>query len=128
MPLAVAAARRAPRLATSALPPPLRRFKDPGEEPVADGLFLDPPVQIAFPPDRADIETEVTSTSNAKPASIVLKAEGGALPLTWLVDGAPIEGDPARRDIVWEPQGRGFAKISVIDARGRTDRVEVRLK
>ena len=112
------------RLPTSALPPPLRRFKDPGEEPLADGPFLDPPVQIAFPPDRSDLETE----AGPEPGAIVLKAEGGALPLTWLVDGSPLDSDPARREILWLPQGRGFAKISVIDARGRTDRVEVRLK
>ena len=77
---------------------------------------------IAFPHDRSELATEV----GEKP-EIVLKAEGGALPLVWLVDGAPIASEPGRRDVVWEPAGRGFAKISVIDARGRTDRVEVRL-
>jgi len=58
----------------------------------------------------------------------VLKAEGGALPLTWLADGKPLPSDPARRDVAWQPDGRGFVRISVIDARGRSDRVLVRLK
>ncbi len=113
----------AQRLSTPALPPPLRRFKEAGEEAVADGPYLDPHVQIAFPPDRADLEAEEADANR-----ILLKAEGGVLPLTWLVDGAPIATDPTRREAVWEPQGRGFARISVIDARGRSHGVDVRVK
>ena len=113
------------RVSTGALPPPLRRFKDPGEdETTAQGPFLDPPVQIAFPPDKAELAMDDAGDG----ATVVLKADGGALPLTWLIDGEPLEADLGRRDIAWAPKGRGFARISVIDARGRTDRVEVRLK
>ena len=110
------------RAAGSALPPPLRRFKEPGEEPAADGAFIETPVAIAFPPDRADLETGTSGEG------IVLKADGGALPLTWLVDGVPLDVEPDRREVIWQPGGRGFAKISVIDAKGRADRVEVRVK
>ncbi len=112
------------RQGTSVLPPPLRRFKEPGDEPQAAGAFLDPPVAIAFPPDRADLETD----AGGGDGGIVLKAEGGALPLTWLVDGEPLDADLETREILWQPQGKGFARISVIDARGRSDRVDVRLK
>ncbi len=112
------------RASSGSLPPPLRRFKGPGEEQIAQGPYLEAPVQIAFPPDRADLDAE----GGATPDAITLKAEGGALPLTWLVDGEPLEVDPGRREILWQPSGRGFAKISVIDAQGRTDRVEVRLR
>ena len=56
------------------------------------------------------------------------KAEGGALPLTWLVDGQPIASDPARREAELPAGGRGFFRLSVIDARGPTHRVTVRLK
>ena len=56
------------------------------------------------------------------------KAEGGVLPLTWLVDGVPIESDPARREAELPAAGRGFLKLSVIDAKGRADRVTIRLK
>ncbi len=106
------------------LPPPLRRFKGPGDDQIAQGPYLEQPPQIAFPPDRADLDAE----GGVTPEAITLKAEGGALPLTWLVDGEPLEIDPGRREILWQPTGRGFAKISVIDAKGRTDRVEVRLR
>lgn len=105
-----------------ALAPPLRRFREGTEDDVA-GPYLEPAVQIAFPPDRAELETE-----DGDPAAVVLKAEGGALPLTWLADGRPIASDATRRDVAWAPEGRGFVRISVIDARGRADRVEIRIK
>ena len=105
-----------------ALPPPLRRFREGAEDDVA-GPYLEPAVQIAFPPDRAELELD-----EGEPAAVVLKAEGGALPLTWLADGRPIVTDAARRDVTWHPDGRGFARISVIDAHGRSDGVDVRLK
>lgn len=111
------------KAATGALPVTLRRFKMAGEEPQHDGPFLEPPLAIAFPQDRMEIEVE----RGEKP-EVVLKAEGGVLPLVWLVDGAPIENDPARRDVLWEPAGRGFATVTVVDAKGRTDRVAIRLK
>jgi len=102
------------------LPPPLKRFNESGAE-VAQGPFLEPRVAIAFPPDRAEVETEPD-------APVLLKASGGVLPLNWLVDGAPIESDPRARQVVWQPKGPGFVKLSVIDAKGRVDRVTVRLK
>jgi penicillin-binding protein 1C len=44
------------------------------------------------------------------------------------VDGVPITTDPARREVELPTVGRGFLKLSVIDANGRADRVTVRLK
>ena len=103
------------------LPGPLKRFRDAG---AGDGAASrEPPVLIAFPPDRAELEVDASEASE-----VVLKADGGALPLTWLVDGAPIPSEPAGREAVWQPVGRGFTKLSVIDAEGRADRVTVRIK
>ena len=109
-------------LAAADLPAPLKRWREPGEDTVA-GPYLAPPVLIAFPPDQSEIENE---DLGGEP--MVLKADGGALPLTWLVDGAPIVSDPHARDVTWQPLGAGFAKLTVIDANGRTDRVSVRVK
>lgn len=102
------------------LPPPLKRFREAGQE-IASGAFLEPPVMIAFPPDRAELET-------ADNGPLMLKAEGGALPFTWLADGVPLDSDPFRRELAWEPSGSGFVKLTVIDAKGRADRVTVRLR
>ena len=111
--------------AGSDLPPPLKRFREArAESEVASaGAYLEPPVQIAFPPDRSELEAE-----DGDGAGIIVKAEGGALPLTWLVDGVPIESDAGRREAELPATARGFLKLSVIDAKGRADRVTVRLK
>ena len=76
---------------------------------------------ISFPPDRSEVETE-----DGDP--LLLKASGGVLPLTWLVNGAPITSDPRTRQVIWEPEGSGFVNFSVVDAKGQVDRVMVRLK
>jgi penicillin-binding protein 1C len=102
------------------LPPPLKRFREGGEE-MASGPFLEPRVLIAFPPDRAEVEAEAD-------APVQFKASGGVLPLTWLVNGSPIRSDPRARQVTWQPEGPGFVKLSVIDARGRVDRVTVRMR
>ena len=106
----------------ASLPPPLKRFRD-GVEATAEGAYLEPPVLIAFPPDRAELDV-----AERQSEPLVLKAEGGALPLTWLVDGAPIASEPHRRDVAWQPDERGFVKFTVVDAKGRADRVIVRLR
>jgi penicillin-binding protein 1C len=36
--------------------------------------------------------------------------------------------DPLRREVEWQPDGRGFAKLTVIDAKGHVDRVSIRLR
>ncbi len=108
------------RATGSDLPPPLKRFREGGAE-MAQGPYLEPRVLIAFPPDRAEVETE-------EDAPVQLKASGGVLPLTWLVNGAPIASDPRARQVAWQPDGPGFVKLSVIDAKGRVDRVTVRLR
>jgi penicillin-binding protein 1C len=104
------------------LPAPLKRWREPGDDPVA-GKFLEPPVLISFPPDQSEIARDDLGDD-----PLVLKADGGALPLTWLVDGKPITSDPHARETTWQPSGAGFSKLTVIDANGRTDRVSVRLR
>ena len=112
-------------IATGAtLPPPLKRFKEPGEDvALAGGPYLEPAPSISFPPDRSEVEIDA-----GEGETVVIKADGGALPLTWLVDGEPIASEPFRRDAAWQPSGRGFAKLSVIDANGKVDRVTVRVR
>jgi penicillin-binding protein 1C len=106
------------------LPPPLAAFREP--EAVTAAAEADPPVQIAFPPDRAELE--LTPDSDGAPAALAFKAEGGALPFTWLVNGAPIDTPAHRREAFWRPNGKGFVQLSVIDSKGRVDRVNVRLR
>lgn len=110
------------QVANADLPPPLKHWRDPGED-VATGPFFQQPLAIAFPPDRSEIDK-----ADLDDSSLVLKAEGGALPLTWLVDGAPISSDPHTREAIWQPAGPGFAKLTVIDAAGKIDRAAIRVR
>jgi penicillin-binding protein 1C len=112
------------RASTGDLPPPLKRFREgvmPGEDSAANPA-AEPPPRIAFPPDRAEIEVDDDD------GTVSVKADGGALPLTWLLDGEPLAADPARREATLPAGRRGFFRLSVIDANGRTDRVTIRLK
>jgi penicillin-binding protein 1C len=83
-------------------------------------------VQIAFPPDKAELELATEPDGALAPVSF--KVQGGELPLTWLVNGAPIETVLYRRETFWQPSGKGFVQLSVIDAKGRVDKVTVRLR
>lgn len=111
---------------TTALPPPLVNFREADDISSASSSSADPPVHIAFPPDRAELE--IAQESNGAPLAVAFKAEGGVLPLTWLVNGAPIAGSTYRREAFWMPSGEGFVQLSVIDAQGTVDRVTVRLR
>ncbi len=128
------------------LPPPLKRFREPGTDltPAVTATFTETSPVIAYPHDRSDIEVasvDPVATAASNTASdrepgyiedigdaIILRADGGALPLTWLVDNRPIASEPHRRDVAWRPVGRGFTTVAVIDAAGKSDRVIVRLR
>jgi penicillin-binding protein 1C len=113
------------RAATTAdLPPPLRHLgKDAPKTLAATAVPL---LKIAYPPDGARVDLGLAQ--GARETRLSLKALGGALPLTWFVNGAPISAPDARRQSAWRPDGAGFARVSVIDARGATDSVVVRLE
>ena len=109
------------RAAGRDLPPPLQRFD--GSLDAAAGTYLDPPVQIAFPPDRA-----VLAFDDVEGGAVTVKAQGGALPLAWLLDGVPLDSNGSRREAQFPVGGRGFYTLTVIDAKGRDDRVSIRIK
>ncbi len=103
------------------LPPPLQRFRFRAQVESADVV----PLQIVFPPNKAELDAP-GDTTRSRP--IVLKARGGKLPLTWLIDGKPLNSPEHRSAAHWTPDGAGFVKLTVIDANGRSDRVSVRLR
>ncbi|MGH1419448.1 MAG: penicillin-binding protein 1C [Hyphomicrobiaceae bacterium] len=109
------------------LPPPLKRFRADRLFASRKGPYLETPVSISFPPDRSQIASDIDAETSS-PEPLLLRAEGGNLPLTWLVNGAPIRSSPHKRHVVWHPLGAGFVKLTVIDAKGNVDRVTVRLQ
>ena len=108
------------------LPPPLRIFRERKREaPEMPGQDAAP--HIAFPPANAELELASAGEQTEK-LPVALKAEGGTLPLTWLVNGVPLPSSPHRRDAFLKQPGPGFVQITVVDAEGRSDRTQIRLR
>lgn len=102
-------------LSTAALPAPLQRFRS------RDAVFQkasDAPV-VSFPPQGAVLRQAGDH--------IPLKLRNGALPMTVLVNGAPVLTGLRERSVMLRVSGPGFSKISVIDAKGRGAQVDIRL-
>lgn len=112
------------RATTATLPPPLRHLRKDVPKTIASTVQA--PLKIAFPLDGSRIDLGLSQGEEER-AVLALKAIGGVPPLTWMVDGAPVE-TALRREASWMPEGAGFVRLSVIDARGATDSVMVRLE
>ncbi|WP_051953356.1 penicillin-binding protein 1C [Methylocapsa aurea] len=122
---------------TASLPPPLRHLRK--DAPKTFAAAAAPRLKIAFPPEGARVDlglsrqesrdgNQPTSGSPQLLAPLALKAEGGSPPLTWIVNGVPVGEPTLRRQAAWTPDGAGFARVSVMDAKGATDSVLVRLE
>jgi len=108
---------------SSNLPPPLRHLRQDAAKVLASANA--PPLRIAFPPNGARVDLGLGRLDTS---SLALKAQGGVPPLTWIVNGAPLGTPDLRRQANWTPDGTGFARVSVIDAKGATDSVTVRVE
>jgi penicillin-binding protein 1C len=100
---------------TDRLPPPLQRFGVGPQDGVSE------PPRIMFPPDGARLEL-----SSAE--DVALKVTGGRRPLTVMVNGVPLPPQVGRQTIFFRPDGPGFLRLTVMDARGAADSVTVRLQ
>ena len=100
------------------LPLPLQRFR-PG---ILAGDASDTAPRIMFPPNGARLELGLGGTEMA------LKISGGVKPLTLLVNGVPRPAETSRRTLFFTPDGPGFARLTVMDARGVAYSVVVRIE
>jgi penicillin-binding protein 1C len=107
--------------ASAKLPPPLRQFNPAG----LPGDGAQRALRILYPPDGSRIELAGTGV---KTDALALKISGGVEPLTVLVNGLPAEARGHRRTLFVTPDGPGFARVTVIDAKGAADSVMVRLQ
>ena len=103
-------------VANAELPQPLQRFRSRSAVFEADA---DAPA-VAFPPDGAEVELLA--------AGLKVKVAGGTAPFTWLADGVPVVVGSDAREAMLAMPGSGFVTLSVIDAEGRSDRVQVRVR
>ena len=109
---------------TGHLPPPLRHLRQ--DVPKTVTAMTTPALKLAFPPDGARIDLSAAALDGY--GRLNLKAAGGSPPYTWLVDGTPVTEPQRRRETQWQPPGKGFMRISVIDATGASESVSVRLQ
>ena len=103
-------------VANADLPQPLQRFRSRSAvfEAAADAPA------VAFPPDGAEVELLAQG--------LKVKVAGGTAPFTWLADGVPMVVASDAREAMLAMPGTGFVTLSVIDAEGRSDRVQVRVR
>lgn len=97
------------------LPPPLRHFG----RPASAGPEAGP--RIAFPPDGASLEADAEGP-------LALKVSGGRGGLTILVNGLPAPNEGRGATLFWQPPGKGFVRLTVMDAEGASDSVTVRVR
>lgn len=97
------------------LPQPLRRFRGRNAmfEPDSDAP------KLAFPPDGARLPLDR--------AGLVVKLRDGRPPFTILANGLPVLTGNRDREVALQGVGKGFVTLSVIDAQGRSDRVNIQV-
>ncbi|MGZ5930532.1 MAG: penicillin-binding protein 1C [Rhizomicrobium sp.] len=110
--------------ATDQLPPSMRIFRRATANAPAQQAIVPPPT-ISFPPNGTMVPLPAAT---AKDRTIVLKADGGRAPLTWLVNGQLLGNFDRLQPVLYTPDGEGVARITVVDAQGRSDSSEVRFK
>lgn len=101
----------------SELPPGLKRLAPRrGDGPLlASGERAGP--RLTMPLNGSTVELERARDGSLP--TVLLRAQGGTMPLIWLVNGRPLESSAFRRQAEWQPDGLGRASVTVIDAAGR---------
>jgi penicillin-binding protein 1C len=79
-----------------------------------------------FPPNGAKLD--LASGGDSKFEPIGLKITGGTGPISVLVNGIPSQPAFGKRALFFTPDGPGFLRLTVMDARGRADSVVLRLQ
>lgn len=114
---------------SSQLPPPLRHLRK--DAPKILKATRTGQLKIAYPPDGSRVDLGLSGQSgpdNAIGTQLALKVEGGSAPFRWIINGAPAGPARLRRQATWRPDGPGFARVSVIDSKGNSSSVRVRLE
>ncbi|MEJ0016591.1 MAG: penicillin-binding protein 1C [Acetobacteraceae bacterium] len=76
-------------------------------------------LRLLFPPPGAVLSAD---------GPVTIRVMGGRRPLTFLVDGAPLPADRARRDTAWLPPSPGFYRLTVLDADGSAARATIQIR
>jgi penicillin-binding protein 1C len=105
------------------LPLPLRRYRPLGALVRTDGERAP---HIQFPLNGSRIDT--SGADGVSISSMPVKVAGGVLPITMLVNGMSVGELDGRRQRLIDSPGPGFARLTVVDAKGAADTVVVRIQ
>lgn len=105
------------------LPLPLRRYRPLGDLVRTDGERAP---HIQFPLNGSRIDT--SGADGVSVSSMPVKVAGGVLPITMLVNGMSVGELDGRRQRLIDSPGPGFARLTVVDAKGAADTVVVRIQ
>ncbi len=113
------------RQAREQLPPTMRRFTL-ASSLLEDMRLPEPSPAIVYPPEGAEIELGQTAKGLHLP--LRLKIQNGRPPFRWLANGETFSANAQRRQVSWQPDGKGQSTLTVIDAAGRAASVNVFLR
>ncbi|MCX7306500.1 MAG: penicillin-binding protein 1C [Afipia sp.] len=105
------------------LPLPLRRFRPAGDF-IRTGS--EQALRIQFPLNGSRIDSYGPDETSG--SALPVKVAGGVLPMTMLVNGVAVGDIDSRRQKLVDPPGRGFVRLTVMDATGAADTVVVRIQ
>lgn len=102
-------------LGAAELPLPLRRFRP------RNAIFAQDPEapQLVFPPDGARLDL--------RGEALLVKLRGGIAPFALMVDGHLLTRGEHQREFEVPNPGPGFSGLVVVDAKGQSSRVNVRI-
>jgi len=97
------------------LPTNLRFFKQKGSASETQNSLV-----VSFPPDNSTLMFD-------KDHPIALLIKGGVPPYTWYVNNVLFTKEQFHKEVLWQPESRGFNEITVVDQHGQTSTVHVRV-
>lgn len=107
----------------SELPPGLKRLRPRRGGDIATIATGRETLRLAAPLDGSTVE--VPRLEDGGLSTVLLRATGGTMPLTFLVNGRPIATTAFRRQAEWQPDGIGRASVTVLDANGRAASADI---
>ncbi|MGD9799635.1 MAG: penicillin-binding protein 1C [Parvularculaceae bacterium] len=105
-----------------------RRPSEPEPDLLAEGLVRMAPPPVSRPPTIVfPVPGSEIYPGEFGGEGVVLAASGGAGGYRWYVDGEEVRGADDGDGAVWRPGGKGFYDVAVVDARGMSASVKVRV-
>ncbi len=83
------------------------------------------PPRIQFPPDGSQLDL---MREDGQRGPLRLEANSGTPPYRWSVNGMPVPAPRWAGTPSWQPDGPGFARVTVVDAAGRRASASVRIR